>query len=209
MLLQSYHSNLHWYQWDIKIKVITIIIHINEFDITQHKQLGCAYTTDKYSQYYINKQHYVTNLLRILLSSVFIFKHGQTIALYMHFLRDKNSRGYIDSTIYYRYRQICTISRTLLGNKLGDHSDVIGASPVGAFPTASSYLSYHLASRDLAKATTRWDENNLRFGLNIFISPQLGYSYTTIHPLLWGLQQITHTHNSTHNKRDHDHNYTD
>ena len=42
-------------------------------------------------------------------------------------------------------------------------------------------------------------------GFNIFISPQLGNSYTTLHPLLWGLQQITH--NSTHNKNDHDHNY--
>ena len=37
------------------------------------------------------------------------------------------------------YRQISNISRTLEGNKMGDHSDVVGASPVGAAPTTSSF----------------------------------------------------------------------
>ena len=36
-------------------------------------------------------------------------------------------------------RQTSNISRTLAGNKLVDHSDVEGASPVGAAPTASSF----------------------------------------------------------------------
>ena len=31
------------------------------------------------------------------------------------------------------------ISRTLLGNIIVDHSDVLGASPVGAAPTTSSF----------------------------------------------------------------------
>ena len=30
---------------------------------------------------------------------------------------------------------------TLLGNKIVDHSDVVGASPVGAAPTTSSFLT--------------------------------------------------------------------
>ena len=34
------------------------------------------------------------------------------------------------------YRQVYNISRTL-GNNIVDHSDVVGASPVGAAPTAS------------------------------------------------------------------------
>ena len=33
------------------------------------------------------------------------------------------------------YRQVSNISRTLVGNKIVDHSDVVGASPVGAAPT--------------------------------------------------------------------------
>ena len=37
------------------------------------------------------------------------------------------------------YRQVSNIRRTLIGNKIVDHSDVVGASPVGAAPTTSSF----------------------------------------------------------------------
>ena len=37
------------------------------------------------------------------------------------------------------YRQITNIRRTLVGNDVVDHSDVVGASPVGAAPTTSSF----------------------------------------------------------------------
>ena len=36
------------------------------------------------------------------------------------------------------YRQVPNIRRTLVGNGIVDHSDVVGASPVGAAPTTSS-----------------------------------------------------------------------
>ena len=36
------------------------------------------------------------------------------------------------------YRQTSNISHTLAGNKIVDHSDVVGASPVGAAPTTFS-----------------------------------------------------------------------
>ena len=36
------------------------------------------------------------------------------------------------------YRKTSKISRTLVGNKIVDNSDVVGASPVGAAPTTSS-----------------------------------------------------------------------
>ena len=39
------------------------------------------------------------------------------------------------------YRQVSNIRRTLLGNKIVDHSDAVGASPVGAAPTTSSFLT--------------------------------------------------------------------
>ena len=38
-----------------------------------------------------------------------------------------------------QYRQVSNIRRTLLGNKIVDHSDVVRASPVGAAPTISSF----------------------------------------------------------------------
>ena len=37
------------------------------------------------------------------------------------------------------YRQVSNIRRTLVCNKIVDHSDVVGASPVGAAPTTSSF----------------------------------------------------------------------
>ena len=38
-----------------------------------------------------------------------------------------------------KYRKLSNISRTLVGNKIVDHSDVVGASPVGAAPTTSFF----------------------------------------------------------------------
>ena len=37
------------------------------------------------------------------------------------------------------YSQVSSIRRTIVGNKIVDHSDVVGASPVGAAPTTSSF----------------------------------------------------------------------
>ena len=37
-----------------------------------------------------------------------------------------------------KYRKDSNISHTLVGNRIVDHSDVVGASPVGAAPTTSS-----------------------------------------------------------------------
>ena len=37
------------------------------------------------------------------------------------------------------YRKTSNITPILVGNKIVDHSDVVGASPVGAAPTTSSF----------------------------------------------------------------------
>ena len=37
------------------------------------------------------------------------------------------------------YRPISNIRHILIGNKIVDHSDVVGASPVGAVATTSSF----------------------------------------------------------------------
>ena len=37
------------------------------------------------------------------------------------------------------YHKTSNIRRTLVGNKIVDHTDVVGASPVGAAPTTSSF----------------------------------------------------------------------
>ena len=62
------------------------------------------------------------------------------------------------------YHPIFNISHTLVGSKIVDHSDVVGASPVGAAPTTSSFSTYPLASIDFAKTSARWETfkfNNL------------------------------------------------
>ena len=62
------------------------------------------------------------------------------------------------------YRKTSNISRTLVGNKIVDNSDVVGASPVGAAPATSSFSTWHLASMDWAKTTARGDKKHLSFG---------------------------------------------
>ena len=65
-----------------------------------------------------------------------------------------------------KYRQVSNIRRTLVGNKIVDHSDVVGASSVGAAPTTSSFSTLHMALLDLAKTTARRDEKHLSFGIS-------------------------------------------
>ena len=47
-----------------------------------------------------------------------------------------------------RYRQTSNVRRTSVGNKIVDHSDVVGASPVGPAPTTYSFSTQHPASLD-------------------------------------------------------------
>ena len=63
----------------------------------------------------------------------------------------------------WHYHHTTNISRTLLGNEMVDHSDEIGASPVGAALTTSSFLAEHLAAMIWANTTARRDEKHLSF----------------------------------------------
>ena len=63
----------------------------------------------------------------------------------------------------FTYRKTSDIMRTLVCNKIVDHSDVVGASPVSAAPTTSSFLTQHMASMDWAKTTARRGEKHLSF----------------------------------------------
>ena len=67
-----------------------------------------------------------------------------------------------------QYRQTSNINRTLGGKKIVDHADVVGASPVGAAPTTSSFSIKHMTSLDCAKTTTRRNERHLIFGICVF-----------------------------------------
>ena len=41
----------------------------------------------------------------------------------------------------YNYRQVSNIRRTLVGNWIVDHPDVVGASPVGAAPNTPFFTT--------------------------------------------------------------------
>ena len=60
------------------------------------------------------------------------------------------------------YRKTTNISHTL-DNKIVDHSDVVEASPFGAAPTTSLFLTYAQASTDWGDA--RRDKKHLGFGI--------------------------------------------
>ena len=60
-----------------------------------------------------------------------------------------------------QYRQVSNIRRTSVGTEIVDHSDVVGASPVGAAPTTSEWSTEHLASLDWEKTTARRGEKHL------------------------------------------------
>ena len=67
-------------------------------------------------------------------------------------------------TLKNKYCQVSNINRTSVGNQIVCHSDVVGASPVGAAPTTSSFSTWHLASKYCAKTTGRRDDKHLIFG---------------------------------------------
>ena len=75
--------------------------------------------------------------------------------------------GEVHLTMYglQTYRKISNIRCTLVGNKIVDHSDVVGASPVGAAPTKTSFSNWHLASRDSAKTAARQYKYLLSVGI--------------------------------------------
>ena len=58
------------------------------------------------------------------------------------------------------YLKTSNISRILVGNEIGDHSDVVTVLPVGAAPAASSFSTEHLASMDWTNRKTRRERNN-------------------------------------------------
>ena len=65
----------------------------------------------------------------------------------------------------FKYRQLSNIRRTFVGNWIVDHSDVVGASPVGAASTTSSFSTQHMASIYSAKTFAIRDKEHLSWGI--------------------------------------------
>ena len=57
----------------------------------------------------------------------------------LHILFNLYEQILFQCEMIYIHRKISNIRGTLVANEINDHSDVVGASPVGAAPTTSSF----------------------------------------------------------------------
>ena len=78
---------------------------------------------------------------------------------------NKTNKYIPENNMQYDYQHTSNIWCTVVGNKIVDHSDVVGASPIGAAPTTSSFSTQHMASMDWAKSTARCDKKHLSLGI--------------------------------------------
>ena len=103
------------------------------------------------------------------------------------------------------YRQVSNISCTLVGNKIVDYSDVVGASPVGAAPTtASSRLNtwlHWIGQRQLQNETINiyvWDLVRLILEILRYIL-QLDTQHTQRELVRWDIHPSRNTMTLTEN----------
>ena len=76
---------------------------------------------------------YRTNVTRVS-------RHRYFDCLFNSFLSDQQRKKYHNSTLLVLVTEIHRSHyRKTLGNKIVDNSDVVGASPIGAAPTTSSF----------------------------------------------------------------------
>ena len=73
-----------------------------------------------------------------------------------------------------RYRETCNISGTLVDNKIVDHWDVVGASPVSPVPTTSSFSTPDFYG--LGKTSARQDEKHISFGIRFVVTYIRGFT---------------------------------
>ena len=78
----------------------------------------------------------------------------------------------------FNYRKASNIRHTLVGNEIVNHSDVVGASPVNAAPSTSSFSTSHLASKDSAKTASRQCDNLLSVGIRCALYWRFDGTYT-------------------------------
>ena len=64
-----------------------------------------------------------------------------------------------------RANNVKSVSKSCTTNKSVDYSDIVGATPVSAAPTTSSFSNRHLASKDCANTTARRVEKHFSFGI--------------------------------------------
>ena len=110
-------------------------MHCLVFRLKFHRILPPRMCVTRVSYALLNKSKYdkrVIILLQILtVTGIYL---GAKFEL-QHF----PSRNHYFQTFPLHYRQVSNMRRTLVGNYIFGHSDVVGASPAGVAPTTSSF----------------------------------------------------------------------
>ena len=122
----------HWRisQHDV-VQYITISFAGKKSYLSKNQLFPCpftSFTTDNLTRYLIFDQWFITK--HLIVASMFVFTQVSYAS---------ETYGMWHVWMWPTYRQTSNISRTSVGTKIVDHLDVVGASPVGAAPTTSSF----------------------------------------------------------------------
>ena len=137
---------MEWYVFIILISRVSLIAEYSQWDLCKISLWLLSRHILQYIIFFFNSRHIY------ILCKNDDQKHSIACCSISIMIWQKNN-----------YRQVSNIKRTLVGDKIVDHSDIVGASPVGVAPTISSFCTEYLASIDWVKANVRWDENHLSF----------------------------------------------
>ena len=145
--------------WQLLHIFVSNLVQTSTFMITY----GPIYSRRAKAEWCFCRAHFCGQWISDVVWSIGAPQQWTTIRIL--YLTSKSFKFRITFVLKSTYRKTFNISRTLVGNKIVDHSDVLGASPVGAAPTTSSFSTWHLASRDSAKIAARQYETLLSVGI--------------------------------------------
>ena len=137
----NFVSEKVWEPWVCQFPVFTCITFLM-ISVISVKWMDCCAGNRYHLWHNFNQVH---SIFAIFMASVKILNGLKWIVLKLmssntqdsiYFSKRMNIRHH---WICAYYRQIPNIKHTWVGNKIVDHSDVVGASPVGAAPTTSSF----------------------------------------------------------------------
>ena len=118
-----------------------------------HEPLPLFVNTDDVVYGFMNHYHYLSTLMMLfMVSSTMMYQHWSCYMVMLYVVSSSWMTYILNYWPYFAtYRKVSNISRTLVGNEIVDHSDVVGASPVGAAPTTSSFSNWTSGFNTLRK----------------------------------------------------------
>ena len=138
----GHHNDISWLKIAMKSLVTSESFYI-WYAISIDRNMSAAFTTEDIRDYH-NHLNSIRHKVTITTAFVIFISLLNFVWLVMHapyFILKTNPEiiSLWGCDHNWDYRKTSYIIRTLVGNKNVDNSDVVGASPVGAAPTTSSF----------------------------------------------------------------------